>query len=65
MEDIKILQCKNKYNYTIKQLKINYINKTFAVGSFSIGADKTISKKALNEKIEELKQCNFVEEKEN
>lgn len=64
MEDIKILQCKNKYNYTTKQLKINYFNKTFSVGSFCIGADKTVTKKALNEKIEELKLLNFKEEKE-
>lgn len=64
MEDIKILQCKNKYNYTTKQLKINYINKTFSVGSFCVGADKTVTKKALNEKIEELKQLDFKEEKE-
>ena len=57
----KILQCKNKYGYTTKQLKINYDEKTFSVGSFSIGADKTITKKALNEKIEELKNIGFKE----
>ena len=64
MENIKILQCKNKYNYTIKQLRINYTTKTFSVGSFCIGANKTVTKKALNEKIEELKQLNFKEETE-
>ena len=61
MENIQILQCKNKYNYTTKQLKINYNNKTFSIGSFKIGADKTMTKKALNEKIEELKKLDFVQ----
>lgn len=56
-----ILQCKNQYGYTIKQLKIDYDKKTFSVGSFTIGADKTITKKALNGKIEELKSLNFKE----
>ena len=58
---IKIFQCKNKYGYTTKQLQIDYDNKTFSVGSFTIGADKTITKKALNEKIEELKNMEFKE----
>jgi hypothetical protein len=61
MQDIKIIQCKNKYNYTIKQLKIDYKNKTFSIGSFRIGADMTTTKKALNEKIEELKKLDFVQ----
>lgn len=61
MKNRIILQCKNQYGYTIKQLKIDYTNKTYAVGSFTIGADKTITKKALNEKIEELKKLNFEE----
>ena len=61
MDNITILQCKNKYGYTIKQLKIDYENKVFSVGSFRIGADKTITKKAINEKIEELKRLNFSE----
>ena len=59
MKNIIILQCKNKYGYTIKQLKIDYYNKTYAVGSFTIGADKTITKKTLNKKIEELKKLDF------
>jgi hypothetical protein len=56
-----VLQCKNQYGYVIKQLKIDYENKTFSIGSFTVGADKTITKKALNEKIEELKKLNFKE----
>lgn len=62
METI-ILGCKNKYGYTIKQLKIDYNNKTYKVGDFVIKADKIITKKAINEKIEELKILGFEEEK--
>ena len=50
-----ILQCKNKYGYTVKQLMID------SVGSFTIGADKTTTKKAINEKIEELRAAGFLE----
>ncbi|MCI6189904.1 MAG: hypothetical protein MR691_08185 [Clostridium sp.] len=57
-----ILGCKNKYGYTIKQLKINYDNKTYKVGSFVIRADKIVTKKAINKKIEELKILGFEEE---
>lgn len=57
----KILQCKNKYGYVVKQLKIDYDKKTFAVGSFTIGADATVSRKLINEKIEELKILGFIE----
>lgn len=61
MKNEIILQCKNQYGYTIKQLKIDYNNKTFQLGSFTIGADKTITAKALREKVEELKMLNFKE----
>ena len=55
------LSCKNKYGYTIKQLKINYDERTYSVGSFKImKANSTL--KAINEKIEELKKCGFREE---
>lgn len=57
-----ILQCKNKYGYTVKQLLIDYDKKSFSVGSFTIGANKTTTKKAINEKIEELRALGFVEE---
>ena len=60
-----ILQCKNKYGYTVKQLLIDYEKKTFSVGSFRIGADKTITKKAITEKIEELRALGFAEVVEN
>ena len=57
-----ILGCKNKYGYTIKQLKIDYDNKTYKVGSFTISADKNVSSKLIDEKIEELKILGFKEE---
>ena len=60
MENVKIYQCKNKYNYTIKQLKIDFKNKTFSTGFFVISAE-TITKKAINEKIDFLKKCGFKE----
>ena len=60
METI-ILGCKNKYGYTIKQLKIDYDNKTYKVSNFVIKADKVVTKKAINEKIEELKILGFKE----
>jgi hypothetical protein len=56
-----IMQCKNKYGYTVKQLLIDYDKKSFSVGSFTIGADKTTTKKAINEKIEELCAAGFLE----
>lgn len=57
-----ILGCKNKYGYTIKQLKIDYDNKTYKVGNFVIRTDKIVTKKAINKKIEELKILGFEEE---
>lgn len=61
MENIKYLSCKNKYGYTIKQLMINYENRTYSVGDFKImKANSTL--KNINEKIEELKMCGFREE---
>lgn len=63
MDEIKIIQLKNKFNYTILQLKINYTKKTYKKGHFKIGADKTIKiKKEFNNIIEHLKKCNFIEE---
>lgn len=58
---IKVYTSKNQYNYSIKQIIINYTAKTFEVRH---GAECRIEKKnsttkAINEKIEELKQLNF------
>lgn len=58
--DIKYLSCKNKYGYTIKQLMIDYENRTYSVGSFKImKANSTL--KNINERIEELKASGFRE----
>ena len=53
---------KNKYGYTKRQLKIDYDKKTYKVGNFVIRADKNITNKLINEKIEELKLLGFKEE---
>ena len=60
--EIEFLQCKNKYGYVKRQLRIDYYNKTYKVGIFKIGADKTVANKFINEKIEELKLLGFKEE---
>ena len=59
---IAIWGCKNKYGYTKRQLRIDYDNKIYKVGSFTIGADKTVTSKLIDEKIEELKLLGFKEE---
>lgn len=60
---IAIWGCKNKYGYTKRQLRIDYDNKTYRIGSFTIGSDKIVTSKLINEKIEELKCLGFKEEK--
>ena len=60
---VAIWACKNKYGYTKRQLRIDYDNKTYKVGSFTMGSDKTVSSKLIDEKIEELKMLGFKEEK--
>ena len=59
---IAVWGCKNKYGYTKRQLRIDYDNKTYKVGSFTMGSDKTVSSKLIDEKIEELKRLGFKEE---
>lgn len=59
---VAIWACKNKYGYTKRQLRIDYDNKTYKVGSFTMGSDKTVSSKLIDEKIEELKRLGFKEE---
>lgn len=62
MENIKIIQYKNKFGYTSLQLEINYTKKTYKKGHFKIGADKTT--KTMKEFwgiVEDLKNCGFVE----
>lgn len=60
---IKYLQFKNKYNYTVLQLKIDYENKTYKIGQFKILSKKeTVKRKSFFEKIEELKTAGFKKE---
>ena len=59
---IAIWGCKNKYGYTKRQLRIDYDNKTYRIGSFTIGSDKIVTNKLIDEKIEELKCLGFKEE---
>lgn len=61
MKNIIYLQYKNTYGYTIQQMEINYTNKEFKIGHFKMGADKTITRKAFNEKREELLKLGFKE----
>ena len=53
--------CKNQYGYTIKDLLIDYENKTFKTGNLFFGGANIVSKKFLNAKIEELKMLGFKE----
>ena len=62
MEEIKIIQYKNKFGYTTLQLEINYTQRTYKKGHFKIGADKTTkTMKEFFEIIDDLKKCNFKE----
>jgi len=53
---------KNKYGYTTRQLKVDYNNKTYAIGSFKQSVDHNVTNKAIDQKIEELKAMGFKEE---
>ena len=59
MEKIIYYGNKNKYGYTTIQLKIDYENKTYEVGHFKQSVDKLTTRKAINEKIEELNMLGF------
>lgn len=58
----RVFGYKNQYNTTIRQVKVNYMNKTYQIGSFTVSAE-TLTRKAFNEKIEELKSLGFKEVK--
>lgn len=63
MEDIEIIQYKNKFGCTALQLQINYTKRTYKKGHFKIGADKTTkTMKEFWSIIDNLKRCNFIEE---
>lgn len=58
---IEILTSKNQFNYTIKQIIIDYTNKKYEVfcGSSAKIAKKNSTTKAINEKIEQLNAAQF------
>ena len=61
MDTIKTYTSKNKYNYSIKQIIINYTAKTYEVrhGSECRIEKKNSTTKAINEKIDECKAAGF------
>ena len=61
--DKKIYTSKNQYNYSIKQLTIDFDNKTYELrhGGQCRIAKKNSTTKAINEKVEELKAISFKE----
>lgn len=61
MNNIKIYTSKNQYNYSIKQIIIDYTAKTYEVkhGCECKIEKKNSTTKAINEKIEELKAAGF------
>lgn len=60
MEDIIYLSCKNKYGYTIKQLQINYKDKTYKLGNFKIMKANSTAK-GIDEKVQELDKLGFIQ----
>ena len=61
--DKKVYTSTNKYNYSIKQLIIDFDNKTYEInfGEQCRIAKKNSTTKAINEKVEELKAIGFKE----
>lgn len=61
MDLIKTYTSKNKYNYSIKQIIINYTAKTYEVrhGGECRIEKKNSTTKAINEKINELRAAGF------
>lgn len=57
----KIYTSKNQYNYSIKQLIIDFDNKTYELrhGGQCRIAKKNSTTKAINEKVEELQAMGF------
>ena len=51
----------NQYNYTKRQLRVDYDNKTYEVGDFKWVPDHKVSNKEIDRKIEELKAAGFKE----
>ena len=58
---LQIYTSKNQYNYSIKQIVIDYENKTYTVnyGASCRIAKKNATTKFINEKIKECEMLNF------
>lgn len=63
---VEILTSKNQYNYTIKQIIINYGLKTFEIRHADTAriAPKNATTKRINETAEKLRAAGFVEVKD-
>lgn len=60
---IKYYGFKNKYNYDVLQIRIDFENKTYKTGQFKILSKSDIlTKKSFYNKIEELKESGFKSE---
>ena len=60
---IKYYGFKNKYNYDVLQIRIDFENKTYKTGQFKILSKSDIlTRKSFYNKIEELKETGFKNE---
>lgn len=53
--------CKNQYGYTIKDLYIDYENKTFKTGNLFFGGATKVSKRYMEDMIETMKKAGLKE----
>lgn len=61
---IKYYGFKNKYNYDILQIRIDFENKTYRLGQFThLSKGEVITRKSFYDKIEELKLMGLEEVK--
>lgn len=58
---LEILTSKNQFNYSIKQIIVDYTNKTYLInyGSQCQISKKNSTTKAINQKIEQLQAAGF------
>lgn len=63
-EDVEVYGFNNQFNTTVKQVRVDYKNKTYKVGSFKMRNDKKLSRKDFYDKIEELEKSGFKQLKE-
>lgn len=63
-EDVEVYGFNNQFNTTVKQVRVDYKNKTYKVGSFKMRNDKKLSRKDFYDKIDELEKSGFKQLKE-